>query len=151
LLFAGFALATIDAKQRLAIPAKWRNQWLEQRDGKAWFCVPWPSTGLRLYTEARFVTLAEQHEHSLTPAEEEADLDADLFGLAERLEMDGQGRIALPTAHLQLTGLGGEVVVVGARNRLEVRERASWLESQSRRFNRLPSLVARIDAKKGAK
>jgi len=151
LLCTGFAPATIDAKQRLAIPAKYRNQWETERDGSAWYCVPWPDGVLRLYTEGRFTTLAEQHEHSLTPDEDEADLDAVLFGLAERLEMDSQGRISLPATHLQLTGLGGEVVVVGARNRLEVRERARWLESQDERFNRLPSLVARIDAKRSSK
>jgi DNA-binding transcriptional regulator/RsmH inhibitor MraZ len=87
--------------------------------------------------------MAESIEQSLMPAEDQADLDADLFSLAERLEMDAQGRVALPSPHLELTGLSGEVVVIGARNRLEVRDRAQWLQSQTDRFQRLPTLVAR--------
>jgi MraZ protein len=148
-LFAGHSEHAIDPKLRLAIPAKYRGQWDPARDGNAWYCVPWPGGILRLYTEKRFQELADRSgEQSLTPGEEEADLEADLVGFAERLEMDGAGRITVPKSHLELTGLGKEVVIVGARNRLEVRNRAKWVESEKERFAKLPTLVARIEAKK---
>ena len=143
MLFTGHSLNTIDAKNRLSIPAKVRSQWDEDRDGTAWYCVPWPGGVLRLYTESAFTRMADQIEQSLMPAEDQAALDADVFSLAERLEVDAQGRISLPGTHLELTGLAGEVAVIGARNRLEVRDRASWLESQAERFARLPTLVER--------
>lgn len=156
MLFTGHTEATIDAKQRLAIPAKYRAQWDGAKDGSAWMCIPWPGGMLRLFTETRFAELAEMRGQSLTPGADEADLDADLFGLAERLEMDAQGRVRLPIGHLDLSNLlrtpasGGsivpvEVVVIGARNRLEVRERRGWMESQKERFARLPDLVARVE------
>ena len=113
MLFTGHSLNSIDAKARLSIPAKYRSQWSDERDGKAWYCVPWPGRILRLYTETAFTAMAESIEQSLMPAEDQADLDADLFSLAERLEMDAQGRVALPAPHLELTGLSGEVVVIG--------------------------------------
>jgi len=53
-LFTGHSLNSIDAKHRLSIPAKVRAQWKEERDGAAWYCVPWPGGILRLYTEAAF-------------------------------------------------------------------------------------------------
>lgn len=149
MLFTGHSEHTIDAKLRLAIPAKYRNQLVPERDGQAWFCVPWPGGVLRLYTEKRFEELADQAPQSLMPGEEEADLESRFFGFAERLEMDGQGRIALPKQHLDLAGLSSaEVVIVGARNRLEVRDRAAWQAGQQESFARLPSLVARIEAKR---
>jgi MraZ protein len=149
-LFSGHSENTIDAKLRLAIPAKYRNALDPQRDGSAWYCVPWPGGVLRLYTEKQFETLAQQDPQSLTPDEDEAELETNLFGFAERLEMDGQGRIGLPKSHLDLAGLTAtEVVIVGARNRLEVRDRASWLAGQAERFAKLPALVARIEAKRG--
>lgn len=165
MLFTGHSEVSIDSKLRLAIPAKYRNQWNQERDGHAWYCVPWPHGILRLYTETQFLALAERFEATLTPDEDEAQLDAELFGLAERLEMDAQGRIVLPKHHLKLTGLGREievepgttrfetreVVVVGARHRMEVRDRETWQGSQQDRFARLPSLVERVDARKGAK
>jgi MraZ protein len=148
-LFTGHSEHSIDSKGRLAIPAKYRNQLDLQRDGEAWFCVPWPGGVLRLYTERKFEELAEQTPQSLMPGEDEADLESRFFGFAERLEMDGQGRIALPRQHLDLAGLtGAELVIVGARNRLEVRDRAAWQAGQQESFARLPSLVSRIEAKR---
>lgn len=152
MLFTGHSDHAIDSKLRLAIPAKYRNQLNPEADGSAWYCVPWPGGILRLYTERGFEQLASRDESSLTPGEDEADLEAQLFGFAERLETDAQGRITLPKLHLDLATLASsEVVIVGARNRLEVRDRAAWLAGQSERFSALPSLVARIEAKRSGK
>lgn len=148
-LFTGHSEHTIDSKLRLAIPAKYRNHLSSDRDGAAWYCVPWPGGVLRLYTERRFEELADQAPQSLMPGEEEADLESRFFGFAERLEMDAQGRIAIPRIHLELAGLSAaSVVIVGARNRLEVRDRAAWSAGQQEMFAKLPSLVARIEAKR---
>ena len=147
--FTGYSEHSIDAKLRLAIPAKYRSMWDEKRDGTAWYGVPWPGGVLRLYTETRFNELADaMGTRSLTPGRDEASLDAGLFGFAERLEMDKQGRVVLPRLHLDLTGLGGEVVVVGARNRLEVYDRAGWVASMRERFERLPELVDRLQGQR---
>lgn len=148
MLFTGHAELTIDAKQRLAIPSKYRGQWNSERDGSAWYSVPWPDGSLRLYTEKRFEALAEQGEQSLTPGHDEAALESQLFGFAERIEMDSAGRITVPRSHLELAGLSSEVVMVGARNRLEVRDRSKWNQSLGERFAQLPALVARIEAKR---
>lgn len=152
MLFTGFAELTVDAKGRLAIPAKYRSQWMPERDGSAWFCVPWAEGRmLRLYTEGRFTQLSEAAPHSLTPGADEANLDADFYGLVSRIEMDSAGRIVLPRELTEMVGLGNEVVVIGARNRLEVRDRAAWKASLQERFNSLPRLVERIEAKRSGR
>lgn len=149
MLFTGHSEHTIDAKLRLAIPAKYRSQLDPKRDGEGWYSVPYPGGVVRIYTAARFEQLAESAPDSLTPGEDEAELDSALYGLAERLEMDSAGRITLPRRHLDLAGLtSSDVVVVGARNRLEVHDRARWLAGQQDRFARLPALVARIESKR---
>jgi len=147
-LFTGQSEHSIDSKGRLAIPAKYRSQWDPQRDGQAWYCVPWPGGILRLYTEARFSELATRQGETLTPAEDEADLEVELFGDAERLEMDKEGRITVPKSHLDLTGLKTDVVIIGARNRLEVRDREAWMAGKRDRFAKIPTLVARIEARR---
>lgn len=155
MLFTGHSELTIDAKLRLQIPAKYRNAWDDARDGKAWYCVPWPGGIVRLYSEACFEELAQQGTSggraTLTPDQDAADLEADLFSLAERIEPDSAGRIALPKQHLELAGLSGggsEVVVIGAGNRLEIRDRAVWKQSLAQRFARLPALVAKIESRR---
>ncbi len=149
MLFTGQAEVTVDAKQRLAIPAKFRALLDAERDGSAWFCVPWPHESvLRIYTEQRFQLMAERREDTLTPDQDEADLETTLFGYTERLEMDANFRVKLPSWHLDLIQLPREVVVVGARNRLEIRSREAWTANREARFNDLRSLVARREARK---
>ena len=92
-----------------------------------------------------FDALAEQMgSRSLAPSRDEASLDAGIFGFAERLEMDKQGRVALPRHHLELTGLAGDVAVIGAGNRLEVYDRAAYQAARQGMFERLPDVADRM-------
>lgn len=151
MLFTGHAEVIIDAKGRLAIPAKYRGQLKAEVDGTAWYCVPWKKGQLRLYTEKKFEVLAEQGQQGLTPGEDMAEMEATFFGFAERLEPDSTGRIVVPKNLLEMAGLGSEVVVVGARNRLEVRDRSAWETQKEERFNKMPTLVERIEAKQAGR
>ncbi len=144
MLFTGHSEHTIDAKLRLAIPAKYRNQWDPVQDGGAWYCIPWPTGHVRLYTEATFKQLALQGANTLAPQEAQAGLESSLYGFSERVEMDSAGRIMIPKSHMEWTGLSSEVVVVGARVRLEVHNRAAWNATARQRFESLPDLIARL-------
>lgn len=53
-------------------------------------------------------------------------LNRALFATAFSVVMDGQGRIALPTALRQYAGLGEEVVIAGANNCLELWNKEQW-------------------------
>ncbi len=148
MLFTGQFEHTIDAKHRLAIPASIRSRWDPTRDGAAWYAVPWVGGLIRLYTETDFHARAGARPLTLTPDEDEAELQATLFGLAHRTELDSAGRIRLPDEMLSLTKLPSEVVLVGAGDRLEVRSRADWVRSKAERLAQLPELMKRISAKK---
>lgn len=147
-LFTGMSELTIDAKQRLAIPAKYRSQWNEGIDGKAWICVPWPEGMLlRLYPEGTFERIANLQNagrETLMPSADQAQLEADFFSLAERIEPDSAGRLSLPKQHLELIGLPTEVVVIGARDRLEVRGRDAWKPNLMGRFQTMPRLAEKF-------
>jgi MraZ protein len=145
MIFTGHAELTIDAKQRLAIPAKHRALLRPERDGTAWYCVPWSGGKLMLYTEARFQELAERGRGTLTPGEDEAGLEANFFGLTERLEMDSAGRINIPRLHLDLTGISSDVVMIGSGRRLEVWDRQAWTAGLAERFQGLPGLVRKLE------
>lgn len=147
MLFTGQAEHAIDAKLRLSLPKKHRAQWDPQTQGEAWYCVPWPTGILRLYPSKIFQRLAESSAESLTPNEDQGELEATLYGLAEMLTVDAQGRIMLPKEHLDMTELGRSVVVVGVRNRLEVHDLDAWQAERARRFADLPNLVRKVDGK----
>lgn len=141
MLFTGHYEHLIDAKNRLAIPADIRARWTPQECGGAWFALPWPTGVIRLYTEVDFTARANQYQNSLTPAPDQAELQATLFGLSRRLEMDSAGRIRLPDELLALTGLPREVSLVGAGEWIEVRNRIDWRASIKERLEQLPTLM----------
>lgn len=148
MLFTGHYEHTIDSKRRLAIPADIRSRWEAERDGAAWYAVPWPGGIIRLYTEAVFKSRAADYWMSLTPDEDEAELLRTLFGLSARLEPDSAGRIRFPDEMLDLVGLGTEVALVGVRDYLEVWDRAVWRGSMKDRLERLGEQMRRIESKR---
>ena len=139
---------TIDAKNRLAIPADVRARWRPEEHGMGWYAVPWTGQLIRLYPEKDFETRARSGFLSLTPDDDESELQATLFGMTKRLEPDAAGRIVIPDQLLQVTGLSREVVLVGCGDRLEIRDRTAWNQSLAARIEQLPELLARISAKK---
>jgi DNA-binding transcriptional regulator/RsmH inhibitor MraZ len=72
-----------------------------------------------------------------------------LFGFAERLELDGAGRIRIPALHLELTGLSADVMVIGVRDRLELRSREAWHARAEARLGQFEALVAKLRAAGG--
>ena len=151
MVFTGQSDHLIDAKGRLAIPAKYRREeWGTALPGSAWYCIPWP-TGvghLRLYTEATFNKLASAESGTLTPSEDVAELERLLYGSAERLETDAQGRVVLPRWHQESTQIGTEVTIIGARDRIEVHSRTAWTAALEQRKTQMAAVLARMSARK---
>ncbi|MEX0875976.1 MAG: hypothetical protein WD114_00830 [Phycisphaerales bacterium] len=148
--FTGQAEGTIDAKQRLAIPAKFRNRWSPEDDGPTWFCVPWPQTGsLRLYTEKMHNELftAGRRDPSLTPDEDQAELDVILHSVTEQVDIDSNNRIRLPAWQVEHLNLPREVIVLGAGDRLEIRARDAWQNEFSDRIAKMAALSSRLSDK----
>jgi len=147
MIFTGTSEHNLDAKQRLAIPAK--HRYWGDSPPPAWYCIPLTNGPLRLYTETTFNKLAEQGGDSLTPDESVAEYETTFFGSAERLEMDSAQRLVLPKAHLSRAGIepagGTQVVLIGARFRLEIWDLARWRAAEDDRHARLPSLMQRIE------
>lgn len=147
---SGHADATIDKKLRLAVPSKHRHRLVpdEQTKGVV-VALPWDVGSergvIKLFPEEAWAVLAGMRTQSLTPDPDVAEMEADLFGLGERLELDSAGRVTLPKLHVELTKLDSEVVVLGVGNRLEIHDRASWHERMQERFRKLPSLVAKTE------
>jgi len=150
-LFTGHYEHTIDSKHRLAIPSDIRSRWRPEQHGDAWFALPGSGRIIRLYTERDFVQRASDYTQSLTPDPEQAELQVTLFGLARRLEMDASGRIRIPEEMLETVRLGQEVVLVGAGDRLEVRDRAEWRDSKQSRLEEMQRLMARIESRRAGR
>ena len=137
MLFTGKPELSIDAKQRLAIPAKVRAQLEEGGGGEALFVTRGANGALWLWPQQTFEQIAGRLEPSLAPASELMDFDELTFPEAERLEIDGAGRIRIPQELLIEAGLGSRVVLAGMRHHLEIWDPEEWearrREKESRR------------------
>lgn len=122
--FRGTFDYTLDAKNRLTVPAKFRAS---LADGVVLAkgierCVAiWTPKDFDAYTAA-----ALEGMHPLSPQAEKLNR----FFSANSLdaELDSAGRVMIPAFLLEHGGLEKEVVVTGAGSRLEVWDRATWAD-----------------------
>ncbi len=127
MIFAGHYEHTIDAKNRLAIPARFRSRLDPERDGAGFYVSPGqPPTTLWLYTERHFERLAQRPQSALIPDDDQLRFEQVFFPWAELVELDSQGRILVPEKMLRRSGLDREVVICGVRDHLEIRSRKQF-------------------------
>lgn len=110
---------SIDAKGRIAMPAKLREELGEQ------FTVTKGLDGcLAAYPEAEWKEL-EQRIRSL-PMSKSRDLQRFFFSAAFDAEMDAQGRILIPANLRKFASLKKDAVVIGAFNHAEIWDAEKW-------------------------
>jgi MraZ protein len=124
---------TIDEKNRMLVPAEIRKSLSPQRDGEAFFIVIGKNRKPWLYPEKYYEQLASQGQQALTPSDDALAFDQYHFARASKIEWDKQGRVLLPDKTLKRTGTGREITLIGARDHLELWNRADW----ERRFDEL--------------
>ena len=114
---------SLDAKNRLTIPSKFRTAL-----AGTVLLVRGPDPCVSVYPEAVYSALAEQSLAGLNPLSAKAKQMSRLFyAKADDLELDGAGRITLATRHLEHAGLKGrDAVIAGAGNCLEIWDRDAW-------------------------
>lgn len=125
-MFLGEYEHTIDAKGRMAVPAKFRGQLdrgavISKGMGRC----------LSVYTESRW----EEKSAALVEGksdEELRDFERRIYPSAGEVELDGQGRLVIPAKLRDYAGLGSEVTVVGVRDHIEIWDRKTWQEYQQR-------------------
>jgi MraZ protein len=124
-LFGEYEL-NVDDKNRLLIPSEVRSRIKTEEHGEGYFLViginrrPW------LYPERYYEDLVTRQQTDITPAQDLLAFDQMHFALASRLEPDKQGRVLLPDKILKRSGIKKEVTLIGARDHLELWNRADW-------------------------
>ncbi len=141
MLFTGKPELSVDAKQRLAIPAKTRAMLEQARVGNALYII-WGANGvLWLWPERTFETIAGELEPTLTPAVEQMDFDELTFPETQRLDIDSAGRIRLPQELLAEAGLGSRVLLVGMRHHMEIWDPEVWVTQHREKTGRRPEIA----------
>jgi MraZ protein len=141
LLFTGTYEHAIDAKLRLAVPSEIRDRLDPRADGSAFYLTIGEGPTLCLYTERGFEKRAEELDNSELPPEAVLEYERLFFPLAQRVEMDKQGRIRLPEQLLKIVDPGREVVLTGMKDHLEIHNRQTWTEQTQHLLETRPDLL----------
>lgn len=134
--FRGINNLALDTKGRMAVPARYRDRLLEACGGRLVITVdrdhcllvyPLPEWEV---IESKLVALPSLNEQARL-------LQRLLIGYATECEMDGQGRILLPTMLREFASLDKKIVLIGQGKKFEIWDEATWNESQQQWIDRV--------------
>ena len=138
--FHGTFEHSLDAKNRLTVPAKFRAALA----GKV-FLVRGPDPCISLYPEATYSTLTTAALEGMNPFSAQArELKRLFHSTATDTELDSAGRVMLTPRHLEHAGIDREVVITGAGDSLELWDRSAWEAYDRDLSQRAPDLTASL-------
>lgn len=137
-MFRGITAVNLDAKGRMAMPARYREMLLTQETGQLVVTIDTDETCLLLYPATEWEIIERKIEALPSFNKAARRIQRLLIGHATELELDNQGRILLPTLLREYAGLDKCIILVGQGKKFEIwsesawnSRRDSWLETQS--------------------
>lgn len=124
-LLTGQFVRSLDEKQRVAIPKRLRDALGADR-GDNLYVAPGMDGSLSIYDESGLAAFAERLT-TLSPTNRDVrDFTRIFYAFTVSVEIDTQGRIRIPVELARLAELGKEVVLLGARDHLELWAEDRW-------------------------
>lgn len=130
-LFRGVTQLVLDAKGRLAVPAKHRDALAPGGDGRLVLTAD-PSRCLLLYPLAAWEPIQARLMALSSFDERIRGLQRLLVGHADDVEIDAAGRILVPPALRRYASLDKRVVLVGQGRKFELWDDAAWAARTAR-------------------
>jgi MraZ protein len=124
-MFRGVNNLTLDAKGRLAVPARYRERLAEVCEGKlvvtidrGYYLLIYPLPTWE-EIETKLVRLPSLHPQV-------RELQRLLVGHATEISMDSHGRVLLPAELREFAKLQRDVVLLGLMNKFELWDKSAW-------------------------
>jgi MraZ protein len=142
-LFRGTFDHTLDAKNRLTVPARYRAALADgvvlamPVDQKP-CCGVWRPQEYAAYTTAALADLP-----ALSPRR--AELERFFFGGSHDTELDAAGRIMVPPPLRESSNLVKDVIVVGVGEHLELWDKQTWTDHRPALLSGVAEVTARVD------
>jgi MraZ protein len=126
-MFRGVQHINMDAKGRLAMPARQREPLLSECGGQVVVTIDTQSACLAIYPLPEWERIEREIQSlpALKPAVKR--FQRLMLGYATDLELDGNGRMLLPQSLREYAKLDKKLVLVGQGNKLELWSESLWL------------------------
>jgi MraZ protein len=125
-MFLGEFEYKLDDKGRVPVPPKFRRVLKE-----GLILTPGVEKCITAYTPPEWKKLADSLTTGSVTSSKLRRLNRAIFATAFNLNIDGQGRIALPVPLRQHAGIEDEVIVVGVNTCFELWNKAAWVEEKA--------------------
>jgi transcriptional regulator MraZ len=119
--FLGQHRYQMDAKGRIALPSKFHDAF-----GKTMFLILGRDAGLWAYADEDWQRVTDQIRSDPLSTPEELDRARAIYGNADLVNVDKQGRVVIPQFLREQAHLDREVVVVGVSDHLEIWPAPGW-------------------------
>ncbi len=113
----------MDEKLRISLPKSLKSF---LRDGKYGYLTPGIDGGLELHNEQSLQTRAREIREQLSGFAQHSVFERLFFARTNAVELDGHGRLRLPSALVEPAGLGASVVLVGTGGHWEIWDGDRW-------------------------
>lgn len=130
-MFRGINSINMDAKGRMAMPARYREQLSVICSGQLVVTIDTNHKCLLLYPLPEWELIERQIESLSSFDDMSQRVKHLLIGHANDLELDGSGRILLPQELRSYAGLEKHVSLIGQGKKLEIWDQNSWNEQRS--------------------
>lgn len=140
-LLTGQQSTALDAKGRLAIPARFRTLLEESCQGQLVITVNHDRESLLLYPKHEYEQRAQVINKLSDFDPLERRLKLMFIGHAFDLEMDANARVLVPARLREIVGITRDVVLVGQHHKLEVWDEAAWTSKLDSLFSIGPEAV----------
>lgn len=120
-MLIGEYIHTMDEKNRLSLPAKFRKEM-----GKNLVVTPGLDNCLFVFTQKEWQVMADRlAENSMLQADNRS-FNRYMFGGAQEVDIDSSGRILVPDFLKTRAGLNSKIALVGVQNRIELWDEETW-------------------------
>ena len=138
-MFSGEYEHTLDAKGRLIVPAKFREQL-----GSTFFITEGFDGCLAVYSEEEWHRIASGFADKSMVGRENRQFMRKLFARAAECEVDKQGRILIPTKLREIAGIEKDVISIGVLNRVEIWSKERY-EAETSTYENLEAFADKME------
>lgn len=125
-MFRGSSAINLDAKGRLAMPSRYREELAGRCEGRVVLTIDLAEPCLCLYPLNEWERIETQLARMPSMLEETRRLQRLLIGNAVDLELDGSGRFLIPPRLREYAGLNKQVMLVGQMHKFLIWDEVAW-------------------------
>ncbi len=142
-MFRGSFEHTVDSKGRVSIPSKFRDIIADRYEGRLVLAMDFDRC-LTVYPLEEWEKLEEKIKTLPMMQKEVKEFMRFFFSSATECELDKQGRILIPPAHRDRSGITKNVMVVGIMNKIEIWDAVAWEARNTQNGDKIGEALAAL-------